>query len=43
MRIINNIPAIQSYNALTATNNALAKSIQKLSITPFLSHAGALR
>ena len=31
MRIMNNIPAIHSYNALTATNNALAKSIQKLS------------
>ena len=30
MRIINNIPAIQSYNALTATNNALAKSIYSL-------------
>jgi len=31
MRIMSNIPALQSYNALNATNNALAKSIEKLS------------
>ena len=31
MRINTNIPAIQSYNALTVTNNALQKSINRLS------------
>ncbi len=31
MRIMSNIPALQSYNALTATNSALAKSIERLS------------
>jgi flagellin len=31
MRIMSNIPALQSYNALTVTNNALAKSIERLS------------
>ncbi|MDR0765283.1 MAG: flagellin [Synergistaceae bacterium] len=31
MRIMSNIPALQSYNALTVTNNALSKSIEKLS------------
>ena len=31
MRIMSNIPALQSYNALTVTNNALSKSIERLS------------
>ena len=31
MRINTNIPALQSYNALSATNNALQKSIERLS------------
>ena len=31
MRIMSNIPALQSYNALTSTNNALSKSIERLS------------
>jgi flagellin-like hook-associated protein FlgL len=31
MRIMSNIPALQSYNALTATNNSLSKTIEKLS------------
>jgi len=31
MRVMNNIPALQAYNALAATNTALAKSINKLS------------
>ena len=31
MRIYNNIPALQAYNALTMTTSALQKSIQKLS------------
>ncbi|MDR1470966.1 MAG: flagellin [Synergistaceae bacterium] len=31
MRIMSNIPALQSYNALNSTNNALAKSIERLS------------
>ena len=31
MRINTNIPAMQSYNALTSTNNALQRSIQRLS------------
>ncbi|MDR1916629.1 MAG: flagellin, partial [Synergistaceae bacterium] len=31
MRIMSNIPALQSYNALNATNNALSKSIERLS------------
>ena len=31
MRIYNNIPALQAYNALASTTNALQKSIQKLS------------
>ena len=31
MRIMNNVPALQSYNALQVTNSALQKSIQKLS------------
>ena len=31
MRVMNNIPALQAYNALSATNAALQKSINKLS------------
>ena len=31
MRILSNIPALQSYNALTQTNSALQKSINRLS------------
>ena len=31
MRILQNIPALQSYNALTKTNEALSKSINRLS------------
>jgi flagellin len=31
MRILHNIPALQSYNALTKTNNSLSKSIERLS------------
>jgi flagellin len=31
MRIMSNIPALQSYNALTVTNNNLSKSIERLS------------
>jgi len=31
MRIMSNIPALQSYNALTVTNNALGRSIERLS------------
>ena len=31
MRILQNIPALQSYNALTQTNEALSKSINRLS------------
>ncbi|GHV28755.1 flagellin [Synergistales bacterium] len=31
MRILQNIPALVSYNALTKTNNSLAKSIERLS------------
>ncbi|MDR3164617.1 MAG: flagellin, partial [Synergistaceae bacterium] len=31
MRVMHNIPSLQAYNALTATNSALQKSINKLS------------
>ncbi|MDR1516344.1 MAG: flagellin [Synergistaceae bacterium] len=31
MRILHNVPALQSYNALTKTNNSLSKSIERLS------------
>jgi flagellin len=31
MRILHNIPSLQSYNALTKTNNSLSKSIERLS------------
>ena len=31
MRILHNIPALQSYNALAKTNNSLSKSIERLS------------
>jgi len=31
MRIMSNIPSLQSYNALTSTNSALSKSIERLS------------
>ncbi|MDR1944161.1 MAG: flagellin [Synergistaceae bacterium] len=31
MRILHNIPALQSYNALSKTNSALSKSIERLS------------
>ncbi|MDR1137766.1 MAG: flagellin, partial [Synergistaceae bacterium] len=31
MRIMHNVPSLQAYNALAATNNSLQKSIEKLS------------